>query len=296
MQRGCYSLVVVTAVLALPGCALWKEQKQPATYETVAANPTYDTAEAEKQHAKALKILNGCSCFNSVLALLSSEETLLKAQVEELALAEGHLQKALIADVTYGPAHNTLGLVYTIQRKFYLAAWEFDYAAKLMPEQVEPLYNLGLLYEVSDKLDSAIECYEQALALAPRDPLVLGSLTSVRMKNGQSVDELRPMLEAIVFGDNRPEWIEWARDLLGTNPIPMVAETLPANHAVPATPPSPTKPALKNFLPKNLDSGPLETAPVPPLPDPALQQPLEDGAPVLPPEEAPDTAAGKAKL
>jgi hypothetical protein len=31
-----------------------------------------------------------------------------------------------------GPAHNNLGIVYYRQKKYYLAAWEFQYAAKLM--------------------------------------------------------------------------------------------------------------------------------------------------------------------
>jgi hypothetical protein len=31
-----------------------------------------------------------------------------------------------------GPAHNNLGIVYYRRKKYYLAAWEFQYAARLM--------------------------------------------------------------------------------------------------------------------------------------------------------------------
>ena len=41
----------------------------------------------------------------------------------DLAKAQEYLQKALVADVTYGPAHNTLGMLYLKQRRLYLAAW-----------------------------------------------------------------------------------------------------------------------------------------------------------------------------
>jgi hypothetical protein len=32
-----------------------------------------------------------------------------------------------------GPAHNNLGIVYYRQKKYYLAAWEFQHAARLYP-------------------------------------------------------------------------------------------------------------------------------------------------------------------
>src|SRR5580658_3916147 len=46
--------------------------------------------------------------------------------------AQSALLKALDADVTFGQAHNNLGTVYLHEGNLYQAAWEFQYAAKLM--------------------------------------------------------------------------------------------------------------------------------------------------------------------
>lgn len=213
----CGSIQFVVTILVLntmTGCTLLKPAEKQ-NYETIAANPQYDTRTAEKAHAKALKILDNPICNPS----------------KKLAEAEVHLQKAMVADVTFGPAHNTLGVVYMLRRQLYTAAWEFEYAAKLMPDRVEPIYNLGQLFEEADKLDNAIVYYEQAMALAPRDPAVIGSLACVQLKNGQTLDEVRPLLESLVFLDNRPEWIEWARDQLGRKPIQFVGSATDSESA-----------------------------------------------------------------
>ncbi len=231
------------------GCELLEEARE-SRYETVAANPKYDTATAESEHAKALKIVSRH----------------LAGQPVNLAQAEAHLQKALVADVTFGPAHNTLGTIYMRQRKFYVAAWEFEYAAKLMPDRYEPLYNLGQVYESADKLDNAIVYYEQALGLSPRNPRILGNVARAQLKSGKAFEEVRPLLQELVFLDARPEWIEWARDELGRRPVQTAAathgpeqqppaekapESLPALPPVPATeepprlsPPKPPEPRL----------------------------------------------------
>ena len=50
--------------------------------------------------------------------------------------AEAALKAALTADVMFGPAHNNLGKVYFHKGELYLAAREFDYAMKLMPNTI----------------------------------------------------------------------------------------------------------------------------------------------------------------
>ncbi|WP_157605110.1 hypothetical protein [Schlesneria paludicola] len=248
---------------AITGCGLLKTAEKQ-NYETVAANPQYDTRAAEKAHAKALKVLDNPICNPS----------------KKIAEAQVLLQKAMVADVTFGPAHNTLGVVYMLQRQLYTAAWEFEYAAKLMPDRVEPIYNLGQLFEEADKLDNAIVYYEQAMALAPRDPAVIGSLACAQLKNGQSLDEVRPLLESLVFLDSRPEWIEWARDQLGRKPIQFVgsaASSEPSSDVPKATPkllhelkPEPVAPALPEMNPSEPPTTDLPEF-VPPPPPPALE-------------------------
>ena len=222
----CWPLAaLLVTFVAVSGCAYWKKETKSGQYETIAANPSYDSAAAEKSHASAIFILDGYFAGKKV----------------NLAEAENLLQKALVADVTYGPAHNTLGIVYMVQRKNYLAAWEFEYASKLMPEQIEPIYNLGRLYEDADKLDNAIAYYEQALAMSPRDGTIIGSLAAAQLKSGLPLDAVRPLLETLVFADHRPEWIAWAQDQLGRHPIQVDFAELAPTTADPPTPPTPLK-------------------------------------------------------
>jgi hypothetical protein len=196
---------------AVSGCNSFHETHQPQ-YETVQADPRHETAVAEAEHAQALKFLNGTSICKEC----------------NPAKAEEHLQKALVADATYGPAHNTLGMLYLRQRRLYLAAWEFEYAQKLMPERFEPLYNLGLVYEAADKLDRAIEFYSMAFSISPRTPDVLESLARARLRNGETIANVRPLLKEILFYESRPFWVCWAKDRLGLAPEETAQDDVPA--------------------------------------------------------------------
>ena len=139
-------LLMFTVVLCLlaAGCPPRKAQK-PRDYETVSKDPRRDTDAARLHNARAVKLL----------------------QKGEMAKAEKELKEALAADVFFAPAHNNLGTVYYRQGKHYLAAWEYQYAAKLMPDSPRPKSNLGLVLEAVGKYDEAVGAYEQALELAP---------------------------------------------------------------------------------------------------------------------------------
>jgi tetratricopeptide (TPR) repeat protein len=189
-RRRLPALLISAALAAGSGCSLFQEEHKPQ-YETVQADPRHDTAVAEAEHAQALKILNEPSCCTGC----------------NPCKAEEHLQKALVADVTYGPAHNTLGMLYLRQRKLYLAAWEFEYAQRLMSDRFEPVYNLGLVYEAADKLDRAVEFYSMAFSLSPRTPDVLEGLARARLRNGEPLASVRPLLKEILLYETRPAWV-----------------------------------------------------------------------------------------
>lgn len=199
-------VAVIGLTIASPGCRWLNKDK--LDYRTIPLDTQRDTEEAEKEHSKGLTVLH----------------RYIEGKNANLGNAEKHFQKALVADVTFGPAHNSLGLVYYFQHKLYLAAWEFEYAAKVMPERVEPIYNLGLVYEAAGNLERAIEYYETALAMAPQDPAVLGSMITAQLRLGSSVEELQPMLQQLLFLDSRQDWVTWAEQQLGTHVVPI---TLP---------------------------------------------------------------------
>jgi Tfp pilus assembly protein PilF len=233
------ALTLTAAVTLVHGCSSFGGHKP--RYETVQADPHHDAELAEAEHAKALTYLKGTSCCKGY----------------DPVKGEEHLQKALLADSTYGPAHNSLGMLYFCQHKLYLAAWEFEYAQKMMPDRFEPLYNLGLVYEAADKLDRAVEFYSMAFSMDPRNPDVLESLVRARMRKGETVAAVRPLLEEILFYERRPMWLKWARDQL------YLAHDQIAMNGVPV-PPLPDEPKVRSrqFI-----------SPDPPPPDDALARP-----------------------
>ena len=192
--------LLLLCVVCVSGCKLFHREPTPK-YQTVPASPQRDTKTSIKEHEKALKLL---------------EDRL--GGPKMLAKAEEHLQKALVADVTYGPAHNSLGMLYFQQHQLYLAAWEFEYAARVMPGRVEPLNNLGLVLESGGKLDEAIDAYSQAFVIDSQNPHVLGNLARARLRKGDEFEQVRPLLEELVFYDSRPDWVGWAEEQLGLNP------------------------------------------------------------------------------
>lgn len=181
-------------ILVLLWCGACAASKNAPVYTTIPANPTQDTDLARARYAEALQLLDK----------------------EAIVEAEGKLQEALAADLMFGPAHNALGKIYYQQKKLYLAAWEFEYAIKLMPHHAEPRNNLGLTLEAAGDFDQAVEKYATALQLAPENPQVIGNLARVHIRRGDRTDETRLLLDKLLLRDSRPEWAEWARETLAT--------------------------------------------------------------------------------
>ena len=159
---------------------------------------------------------------NSELARHLQKQAIVHLDAGELDAAEDLLKKSLKADVTFGPAHNNLGTIYYRQGKLYLAAWEFEYAAKLMPYLAEPRYNLGMVYEDVGKLDDAIDAYQHAAEAEPNNPVLLGNYARALVKNGDKSEELRETLTKIAMTDSRSEWVEWARAQLARQGVPVM--------------------------------------------------------------------------
>lgn len=163
-----------------------------AEYQTVAKDPRRDTDAARKFDQSALALM-AKSDWNG---------------------AEKAERQALEQDVMFGPAHNNLGLIYYHQNRLYLAAWEFQYAVKLMPNQPEARNNLGLVFEAGGKLDQAVESYEQAIKLEPDNAQFLGNEARARIRRGDNGPPVREILAKLVLIDDRPQWVSWAKERL----------------------------------------------------------------------------------
>lgn len=239
-------LLAVSAVLC--GCARWTTGKGPDTnYVTVDADGHHDTELARKEYAAARKCMEKYD---------EGKET-------DFAKIEKLLQTSLAHDVRFGPAHHSLGVVYLWQKKLYLAAWEFEYAARLMPDRFEPLNNLGLVYESIGKYEQAKGFYAEAREKAPHQPEVIGNLARASFRSGETVDEMRPLLEDVLMADTRPEWRCWAAEKLGLNAPQTPAAPLPAEPHVDAPQPAPheTSPAVEEELPLLAPPGPSADVP-----------------------------------
>ena len=132
--------------------------------------------------------------------------------------AEKLLKKALDEDVMYGPAHNNLGKIYFDHQQYYLAAWEFQYAQKLMPNQPEPRNNLGLVFEAVGKLSEAVTSYDTAMDLEPDNAEFIGNAVRARVRRGDRGPAVKDLLQKLIERDTRSDWVEWARQLLKTTP------------------------------------------------------------------------------
>lgn len=180
---------LIAATIAVGGCARF-QAKKTISYTTVESSSSGNSKAARRRFDKALLFM----------------------EAGDLKRAEQCLQEALLADVSFGPAHNALGKVYYDQEKYYLAAWEFEHAIKTMPDRPEPINNLGLVYEAVDRLDDAIVQYEQASALDTESAQYLGNLLRAKIRRGDPALPLKAELERLVFLDDRREWVDWAKE------------------------------------------------------------------------------------
>ena len=183
-------------LLFMTGCHVWGTSRPKLDYRTVEESPLRDSSAAKAKHLNALK-----------------------------ALRQGHLQRAdqwvqesLLADVSFGPSHNTLGKLLYDQQKYYLAAWEFEYAIKAMPERPEPHNNLGLVYEAVGRFEEAISAYQCAADLDPMNPQFLGNLLRAKVRSGEKPANLQWEFNKLFNIETRPEWRDWCqRQLFLTN-------------------------------------------------------------------------------
>ena len=183
------TISITTAILMLGCSASPKNQKD--AYATIDPTIQQNTQVAIKSNSKATEFIS-------------------TGQYQE---AETELKKALEADITYGPAHSNLGSVYYFQKNYYLAAWEFEYAAKLMPGRPEPKNNLGLVYEAVGRIDNAVEEYGKAVALGPENPELIGNLLRARIRRGDRGPDVEKLLSDLILKDQRNEWIDWANSI-----------------------------------------------------------------------------------
>ena len=235
--------VLILMLLVVGGCASFGSKG--TNYETIKANPKRDTEAAAKLNRQGV-------------------EALAKGKLEK---AERLFKEALFKDVNYGQAHNNLGRIYFDQGNNYLAAWEFEYAARVMPHRGEPYNNLGMVMERVGKLEMAIDAYETAYSFCPDHPEIVGNLARVYWCHDKDDPRTLELLELLVYVDTRPEWVAWAKEQIACGKFAS-REAVPAfDQPPPLETPQPTLamplPDAPIPLPMNLDFPPLQQQSIP---------------------------------
>lgn len=220
-------LVLAALLIGASGCAEFLARQPKLDYQKVIADGRAHRRRADVKNRVGLELLKEHN-FDG---------------------AEVAFQQALIADSSYAPAHNNLGVLYYEQGDNYLAAREFEEARRLTPECPQPVNNLGLIYYEVDKFDEAIGYFQQAYELGPTNPEYLGNLVRARVRRGDRTYDLREQIEALQLIENRAEWKDWEAEQLALGEIDDVviedASSLPDYYEIPIGQPTIIEPALQ---------------------------------------------------
>lgn len=149
-----------------------------------------------------------------MLAKEMNQKGIQYVQKKQLSKAEFYFEEAIRADQCFGPAYNNLGLVFYHQHDFFEAARAFEAASEHLPNNPEPLNNLGLVMESVARPEDGIELYLRAHEMAPTNAEYLGNLVRARIRMKQIDDELLAQLHALLLFEKRTEWQDWAREQL----------------------------------------------------------------------------------
>jgi Tfp pilus assembly protein PilF len=205
------SFALCTSLAACAGCASWNAPGQK--YQTIIADPHHDGQTAKARTHQAAKAWEKNHCDK----------------------AEQLLQEALAADVNYGPAHNNLGLLYFQQGRYYLAAWEFQYAMETMSDRPEPFNNLGMVFEKVERREAALEHYQMARDRDSANSQYLGNFIRVLLKEDDKDAAAPELLRDLLLIETRPEWRCWAEERLATGKfnVPPPAESTATDSKIP---------------------------------------------------------------
>lgn len=127
----------------------------------------------------------------------------------DLERAQTRLKQAIQLAPSDGRARHAIGLVYMKLGDLYSAAVHLDAACRLLSDQVEPCYNLGLVLEKGGQYELAIEAYERALGRRPDHLATLENLARTRFKAGCRDQETLRLLTRCRQHELRPEWVQW---------------------------------------------------------------------------------------
>jgi len=188
-------------------------EKDPASADALSG--LMNTYVAQKQYDKAIAAANAQiakspnnSNFYDLLA------TALFDGKKDYSGAEAALRKATTLDKNNIDALEKLGKVQAQQGELDQAIATYSQASKDNPGQVSFYILAGEMYEARKNWDQAKSMYQQALSLAPDDPLASNNLAYVLLEQGGNVDVAMGMAQTARRGmpnsPNAADTLGWA--------------------------------------------------------------------------------------
>jgi tetratricopeptide (TPR) repeat protein len=188
-------------------------EKDPSSAESLSG--LMNTYVAQKEYDKAITAANAqiakspnTSNFYDLLA------TALFDGKKDYAGAEAALRKAVALDKNNIDALEKLGKVQVQQGSLDQALSTYQQAAKDNPGEVRFHILSGELYEAKQNWDQAKAMYQQALSLAPDNPLASNNLAYVLLQQGGNVDVAMGMAQTARRGmpdsPNAADTLGWA--------------------------------------------------------------------------------------
>lgn len=152
--------------------------------------------EAEKYFDRAIELNPDDPRYFSNWAYLYVDRRNYSKAIE--VLQQGTLHHPRSADLW-----GLLGLAYQRAGQDSSALKALDYALELDATQLGPYINLGLIYDERGEFEKALEVYDQALAIAPDDPLLLNNYAYLLAQRKVRLDEA--LMKAQRALDKSPE-------------------------------------------------------------------------------------------
>ena len=148
----------------------------------------------------------------SSLQFLQLRQTAMeRIQAGDYRTAKEVLEQVVAEDESDAVAQNALGICAMKIGEYPLSAWAFGKAITFSPDSFEAINNLGMLYEMTGKLDQAVEQYQQAYQQSDSDIQILGNMTRAQLKLGLRNAVVFEHLHTIEMNHPLDSWRVWAR-------------------------------------------------------------------------------------
>ncbi len=202
--KTCCACAALAAMLASPGCALWREREERAAsspeHVALARQLSLDaqTAIDGRDFERARSLLERLASIAPKSAEAQQRLGLVWQLEGKIDQAESSFQHALRLDPEYVGALVGLGEVEAARERWAEALARFEHALEIDPNQSQALFDMGGALERLGRRDDALAAYFRAHALDPSATAIslrIAILQLERREPEQALARLEQLLE-----------------------------------------------------------------------------------------------------